>query len=290
MNNDEMSEKITALLEGQKKIMQSIEEMKKSIYLRITESDRINSIRELSKLAVIDTPWNLNDRHIYNMKYVDAVYEFEMARNIPEISRVMMTQDRSFTAGERSGPSDPAVLSNGHFKTMLKRYIFSGKTFCADKKVLDSCCGRGWGANIISHYAQSVTAFDLDQKLIGECKSFWGDDRIDWRVGSALEQSFLPDRTFDVALSMEAIEHFTQPDGEIYLRQIEKKLKDSAIFVGTSFFPNNRHQADNHASVKREDHHYLWTKTELTNELKQYFDRVDFIDGWMFVARRGNNN
>lgn len=285
--SEELSAKLDELLSLQRGIDARLAALEAKVHDGFVEASRIDAIRDIAAQTEIDAPDDLKSRHLYSMKYVDAVYQFEIGRNIPAIAHVMRTHDNSFTAGERSGPSDAFCLSNGHFKTMLKRYVFAGKTFCAGKRVLDTCCGRGWGANILANYAGSITAFDIDEKLVNQCRDFWKNDTIDWRLGSALDQSFVEDKSFDVGVSMEAIEHFTKADCDVYLYETQKKLRDKAVFIGTSAFPTTRHQADNHPSVQRPDHHYLWTKKELTDFLGKYFDQVNIIDGWMVVAVRG---
>lgn len=252
----------------------------------VKELQRVQDLRSLAMHSGAKIDSQLVKKHNYNMQFVDSVYEFELQNIGDVLSRVMSTTDNSFTSGERGGPADPMALTGGHFKTMLKRYMFAGKVFSEGKKVYDCCCGRGWGTIILSQYASEIFAVDYDRDLIAQCKEFWGNEKINWTFGSVLDETCLADEKFDVVTGMEIIEHFTQPDGRVLFKNISDRLNDNGAFVGTSYFPDTRRQADNHATLKRPDHHFLWTKDELRDELSKYFREVVIVDSWMVIATR----
>ena len=283
-----LEQKIEQILKQQEVIFEEIRSIKKQSKFQadqILVRDALATIARVSDLS-INVP--LNHPSIFTGEFVDTVYEFEIRRNGRHIKEVMNIRDASFSAGERSSPADPMVLSSGYFRTMLKRYLFAGKVFSNGQDVLDLCCGRGWGTRLLAEYANHITAFDYEPDVVTESKSYWQVENVNWQVGNALDTSFLGDKRFDVATCMEAIEHFTRDDGVVMLQETIRALKDRAVLVGTSYFPDTRHQADNHATLKREDHHYLWTKDELRQALEPSFDSVWIIDSWMFIAIRGH--
>ena len=220
------------------------------------------------------------------MKFVDTIYELELASNSEAIERAMHTTDNSFTTGERMGPSDPDPILSGHYKTMLKRYLFAGRMFCFHKRVYDCCSGRGWGTNLLSSYAKHVYAVDRDEILIEQCRNHWPGGNITWKYDNVLNPDLFEAKKFDVVTGMEMIEHFTKEDSITLYDNIQKTLKSGGVFVGTSYFPDTRKQADNHATLQRPDHLFLWTKNEIREELGKYFADIEIIDSWMIIARK----
>lgn len=283
--HDAVMKRLSELEALMTKFQNSITSIQLNVSAQIENLNREIRISAMAENCQLTTPKNLDDKKIYKMEYVDAVTLFEI-KNSKVLDTVMGSNDTSLTKDERGGPSDPFAINSGHFYTMIKRYVFAGKMFCMGKNVLDTCCGLGWGSTIIENYTNTITSFDSEKSLIENTHIKWPRSNINWCSEDALSQKSIEDKKYDVALSMEAIEHFHKSDGEIYLKTTIEKLRPSATFVGTSFFPDTRHQADNHASLKRPDHHYLWTKNELKTFLLKYFDAVYFIEGWMFVALR----
>lgn len=252
----------------------------------LKESERIAGLRLYMDYAGMNGVPVETDCKKLDMSLVDTVYELELPRLKSVLERVMASTDSSITAGERGGPSELSTLANGHYRTMLKRYIFAGRMFCEGKKVFDACCGRGWGTYILSHYARELDAVDYDAELIEQCKAHWDSDKINWKYASVLEPDAFPENHFEVVTGMEIIEHFTKEDGERLFDNIQRVLKPGGAFVATSYFPDTRHQADNHATLNRPDHHFLWTKNELYQNLGKHFSSVEIIDSWMIVAKR----
>lgn len=164
---------------------------------------------------------------------------------------------------------------------MLKRYFFAGSFFCNRKNVLDTCCGLGWGTYIISHFAKSVTAFDIEPDVINYCRRTWPNQNIRWLVGDALKTSFI--NYFDIALGMETIEHFSKDDAKKYISEISKHLGENGIFIGTSSFPRTRMEADE-LCTKNPYHLYIHTESEMSDLLQQYFTEHKIISNWMFIA------
>lgn len=186
---------------------------------------------------------------------------------------------------ERAFPGNKNFYESGYYKTMLKRYFFAADYFCKRKKVLDTCCGLGWGTYIVSHYAKEVTAFDVDRDVIDFCKKQWPHRRLNWLVGDALNLGELANGKFDVALGMETIEHFTQENGRRYVEQTSRALKKNGIFIGTSAFPETPEEAEN--LCKRNPYHlHIFTHDEMSDILGEYFSEYVIINNWMFIAKK----
>lgn len=188
---------------------------------------------------------------------------------------------------ERAFPGNADYIQSGYYLKMLKRYLFAGKHFCENKSVLDSCSGLGWGTRIISHYAQSVTAFDFEPKAILFSEETWKTGNVHWCQGDALNVRAEWNNAFDVALGMETIEHFNKEDGQRYVQNIAGTLKPGGYFVGTSCFPATRGAADL-LCRKNPYHQYVHTQKELSCMLNDIFDSHVILDRWMFIAKKSN--
>jgi 2-polyprenyl-3-methyl-5-hydroxy-6-metoxy-1,4-benzoquinol methylase len=186
---------------------------------------------------------------------------------------------------ERAFPGSPRFLASGYYKKMLKRYLFAGKWFCSGKVVLDSCCGLGWGTQLISMYAKSVVAYDLEPRAVHFCRDTWGATNVHWCEGNALAPPGEWSGKFDVALGMETIEHFSQQHGRDYVAATAGALAPGGYFVGTSSFPKSRKRADRLCATNPY-HLHVFTQQEMKRILRESFADHTIVDRWMFVAQK----
>lgn len=106
--------------------------------------------------------------------------------------------------GERMVPdaADPDT-----FWEHVYRYRFAAG-FVPGRDVLDIACGEGYGSSmLLKAGAKSLIGVDIAQEAVDHAKSKYG---IDARVGSG-EQIPLPDRSVDLIVSFETIEHVPSP-------------------------------------------------------------------------------
>jgi acetyltransferase-like isoleucine patch superfamily enzyme/ubiquinone/menaquinone biosynthesis C-methylase UbiE len=219
---------------------------------------------------------------------IDYLYQKEFIAQKESVERVLNFNPyiiNSYAEEERVFPGDKKLIENGYYHTMLKRYLFTGKYFSKDKKILDSCCGVGWGTFLLSQYAKEVIAFDLEQRSVDFATKEWPASNIKFMVGDALDFHFMEDSSFDVVTAMETIEHFTKENGTKYLKNICRLLKKGGHVVGTSAFPSTRKQADELCSINPY-HPYIWTRNELAEVLSAHFSVYTIINGWMFIAEK----
>lgn len=189
--------------------------------------------------------------------------------------------DSILTIEERGLPGDFRYKKNNYYQKMLARYIASGKLFCENKNVLDTCCGLGWGSFLLQNYAKKITAFDINEKLIEFNKIYWNTDKINWEIKDAL--NFKYDIKFDVVLAMETIEHFSEYESENYIHHSYNVLKPEGFFIGTSYFPDNALKA-HMAQQENKFHKKIFTYAEAKKILGKFFSKVIIVDNWMFIA------
>jgi len=227
--------------------------------------------------------------HLIDSALVDDVFKREGRRHHELINGLLQhtsVASDSLPEHEQSLPGDREFLESGYYKTMLKRYMFAGAFFCRKKRVLDSCCGLGWGAFLLAQYAHSVEAFDSEAQALEFCSRTWAAPNIAWLQADALHFVTSGRREqFDVACAMETIEHFGRDDGERYLAGLTAMVKKNGIIIGTSSFPADRTRAD--ALCARNPYHaYIYTDYEISTLLDTYCSQHVLIDNWMFIARK----
>ncbi len=244
---------------------------------------RFNSLKKIiyflsgSPLKLIDTT------------FIDAVFDKEQKQHQGIINNLLQYTSKSvevLAEHERAFPGDMNFLQSGYYKTMLKRYLFAGAFFCKEKRVLDSCCGLGWGTYLLAQYAHDILAFDIENKAVEFCQQTWKTLNVRWRQGDTLYiEDIVKSERFDVACAMETIEHFTREDGEPYIAELANVLSENGILIGTSAFPSDRKRADE-LCAQNPFHLYIFTVKEITTLLKKYFSEVIIINNWMFIARK----
>lgn len=106
--------------------------------------------------------------------------------------------------GERMVPENSDLFT---FWEHVYRYAFASR-FVSGKRVLDIACGEGYGAASLQKAdAAQVIGVDISEAVCFHARNKYG---LDARRGTA-EQIPLPDRSVDVIVSFETIEHVPNP-------------------------------------------------------------------------------
>lgn len=96
-------------------------------------------------------------------------------------------------------------------------------------RVLDLGCNIGYGTHIIAQSARSVIGVDVSQHAIAEGKRLYPGLDLQLVDGRSLP---FPDRSFDMVVSFQVIEHIAEPDR--YLHEIKRVLVDDGILLLTT--------------------------------------------------------
>ena len=107
---------------------------------------------------------------------------------------------------------------------MFKRVIALGGPH-AYLDILDAPCGEGVLASMLQEKRIKVRAVDIDStaaSLLGNA----------FQIADLNQKLPFPDRTFDVVVSVEGIEHFENP--HLFLREVNRVLKDDGTLILTT--------------------------------------------------------
>lgn len=111
----------------------------------------------------------------------------------------------------------------------LARYRFAAK-FVAGKNVLDIACGVGYGSALLrAAGAATVAGVDLSEDAIEYARAHYATEGITFAQADAL--TFQPGRTFDVAVSLETIEHL--PDAVGFVGKLIRHVGEGGIIVAS---------------------------------------------------------
>ena len=144
----------------------------------------------------------------------------------------------SADAQERLEPADVragGLLAASH----VHRYEFAAG-LCAGRRVLDLCCGTGYGARILAREAAEVHGVDLSEKAIATAGSELSDDeraRITFEVADALAYlRAAPSGRFDAVVCFEGLEHVSDPEGVV--GELARLVETGASLIVS--LPNSR--------------------------------------------------
>lgn len=162
--------------------------------------------------------------------------------------------------GERYVPQLCGDIALEH----LHRYAFASE-FVQGKRVLDIASGEGYGSEILSRTAASVIGVDIDDTTIQHAQKKYLKENLSFKTGSC-EQIPLPDRSVDVVVSFETIEHLA--GHQKMLQEIKRVLTlDGILIISTP---------DKHEYAEVPEHHNQFHvkelyKSEFENLLGTYF-------------------
>ncbi len=107
----------------------------------------------------------------------------------------------------------------------VARYRFA-KDFVRGKRVLDIACGEGYGASALAKAgAASVVGVDISPDVCEHARRKYG---VDARTGDA-EAIPLPDRSIDLIVSFETVEHVSAPAS--FLRECVRVLVPEGTLI-----------------------------------------------------------
>lgn len=111
------------------------------------------------------------------------------------------TPSLEFT-GERFTPECVREIWYEHWH----RYAFA-LPLVRGKRVLDAACGEGYGSNLLASAAAQVIGVDISPEAVTHARVRYSDkSNLSFCVGDAAALDF-PDRSFDVVVSFETLEH-----------------------------------------------------------------------------------
>ena len=161
--------------------------------------------------------------------------------------------------------------------------------------VLDLGCGTGLE---LEDYFQrnteaEITGIDLTEGMLEALRAKFPDKKLHLIQGSYFDEP-LPENTFDAAVSVESLHHFTEEQKTGLYEKLWRSLKDGGYFILTDYFADDdadeAHWFDELARIKKEqqitDDAFYHYDTPLTPEHEARclrnagFTEVAFLAQW----------
>ena len=126
--------------------------------------------------------------------------------------------------GERFIPGTRGEIWIEHWH----RYHFATR-WAKGKRVLDIACGEGYGSALLARDAASVTGVDVSQQAIDHAKATYAKLANAQFVRGSCTAIPVPDRSIDVAISFETLEHIHEQ--EEFLAELERVLAPGGVLL-----------------------------------------------------------
>lgn len=198
-------------------------------------------------------------RSEFNCQYFTPKYELDIKdiESYRENMKQVMFSERQEVSGDKQILSGDQLTYHYDLaeEFMNSKGITSGK-------ILDIACGTGYGSKKLSGKDYQIIAADYDQQQIEKNTVALAEYHdITFKQEDITSISF-PDNTFDVALSMETIEH-VEPHKS--LRELKRVIKDGGYLIIST--PQNSCPS----KCVNPQHIYEYSLQELTDLVKKYF-------------------
>ncbi len=159
----------------------------------------------------------------------------------------------------------------------LQRYAFA-RDICRDCDVLDIAAGEGYGSALLAQVARSVVGVELDITSVSHAKSTYSGDNLDFIQGDARAIP-LNDKSVDVVVSFETIEHFYEH--EQFISEIRRVLRPDGLLILSS--PERDIYSPTHGATNP-FHRRELTRQELMTLLESSFANVTLYAQRAFVG------
>lgn len=150
----------------------------------------------------------------------------------------------------------------------VSRYVFASQ-FVKGKIVLDIACGSGYGSQLLLEAgAKEVIGVDVSEDAIEYCKKKYRDPKMKFVQGSVDLIPIDTEKSIDVIVSFETIEHVGDTEQKTFLQQVKKFLKSDGVFIVST--PNNTVSPQGNPFHIKE-----FGYSEFFTFLSQYFSSVE---------------
>ncbi len=158
------------------------------------------------------------------------------------------------------------------FLKQQKAYSYA-MSYSAGKTVLDYGCGAGYGTALIAEVASHFTGVDMSTDAIRYCQATYSLPNADFKTITPDYQLPFSDKSFDVVLSFQVIEHI--PDVAQYLAVIKRVLKDDGVLLIAT--PNRKYRLLPFQKPWNPEHVREYSAATLRRDLLTTFGKVEML-------------
>lgn len=124
------------------------------------------------------------------------------------------------------------LIAKGNMQTLtygehISRYL-AVLDLVKGKEVLDVASGSGYGTQLIAQHAKTVVGLDNNSEAVEYAQKNYPAKNVTYVQGDAHKMPF-KDKSFDVIVSLETIEHLPRP--EEFIAEVKRLLKKGGQFI-----------------------------------------------------------
>lgn len=164
-------------------------------------------------------------------------------------------------------------LPNGEplFWRHLAAYNFAS-TYVKNKIVLDIGCGDGYGAALLARNASLAIGIDKNPIRINLARTQYSSSNLTFLKSDIFDSNFA-ERTFDVIVAMQIIEHILNPDA--FFGKVKHILKSEGIFLVST--PNKKLRLKIDEKPFNLEHVKEYDKDEFEDLLAAFFSKINLV-------------
>ena len=152
----------------------------------------------------------------------------------------------------------------------MARYM-NARPYVKGKRVLDVACGEGYGSALMKRWgATSVVGVDISGEAVDIANSAFATEGLEYIQHDA-EQLPFDDVSFDMAVSLETIEHLDHP--EKFLRELRRVVRAGGTIVVSC--PNDQYYADNITDYDNPFHKRRYSFFDFRTMVEKVFGKTD---------------
>jgi len=163
------------------------------------------------------------------------------------------------------------LIQDDQLKLLVKlaRYKFVARMIKSTDTVLEVGSGMGIGSIFLGQHASHVTGLDVQEDLTSQARSINKRDNVTFECADLCQYTH-PEK-FDVAVSLDVIEHVPVEEGSQHVQALARHIKhDGMCIIGSPSIYSYQYQgADSRAA-----HVKCYDQKELTELVEKHFKRT----------------
>ena len=163
---------------------------------------------------------------------------------------------------------------NSKWTELLKERYRIASLFAEGKIILDSCCGTGFGTmNFIVPKSRFIVGIDISESAK---ENYGKSEKYEFSTMDVRDLK-LNSESFDLVLSLDAVEHFSKEDGIRYLSGINNVCKKDGLIIGTTPLVIDDSLIPAYLEWNK-FHLFMYTKRSLEKTLHEFFPYVKIYE------------
>ena len=174
----------------------------------------------------------------------------------------------------------PEVAKDSEIEAEHQQRYHAVKELVRGKVVVDAASGAGYGTHILASTAAIACGVDISQEAVLFSSQHHHSPNLHYLQGSIAKLPF-PDRSVDVVVSFETIEHVAEDLQQTFLTEIQRVLKEDGLLIIST--PDKQIYSDL-PGYANEFHIKEFYRQEFKDFLSSYFKNIILYDQYAALS------